>query len=69
MKLDTIKSAHETWILRAISRVTHAIRGSEMEETWTSYVLYGPNIFLELYVDICRASVKFHDFSRLFVYY
>jgi hypothetical protein len=35
----------ETWILRAISRVTHAICRSEMEETWASCVLYDLDIF------------------------
>jgi hypothetical protein len=38
-----------------------------MEEMWhLVYIMV--QTFLELYVDICRASVKFHGFLRLFVY-
>jgi hypothetical protein len=35
----------ETWILRAILRVIHALSGSEIEETWPYCVFYGLNIF------------------------
>jgi hypothetical protein len=48
-----------------ISRVTHAISGSGMEETPTSCGFYSPNV-LELYVDICCVPVKIHEFFRLF---
>jgi hypothetical protein len=42
-----------------ISNVTHAISGSEMKKSRAHYEIYGPNIFLEFYVDICYPSVKF----------
>jgi hypothetical protein len=51
-----------------ISRVTYATSESEIEEMMTSCEFYGSNIFLGLYVDICCASVNFHEFLRLFVY-
>jgi hypothetical protein len=49
-----------------ISRVTHAISGSGMEETPTSCGFYNPNVFWELYVDICCVPVKIDEFFRLF---
>jgi hypothetical protein len=50
-----------------ISRVTYATSESEMEEMMTYYGFFGPNIFLS-YMDICCASLKFHEFLRLFAY-
>jgi hypothetical protein len=38
----------ETWILRVISRVTHAISGNKIEETLTSCGFYGPIIFMTI---------------------
>jgi hypothetical protein len=55
----------ETWILRVISRVTHARSRSEMEETKTSCRVYGPNIFLGFYMDICRTFINFIKFHKI----
>jgi hypothetical protein len=54
-----------------ISRVNYTISESEMEKTLASCEFYGLNIFEDYiwtYV-ICCASIKFHEFLRLFVYY
>jgi hypothetical protein len=76
---DKLKSPHEndkwnidyveTSIHKVISHVTHAISRSGMEETLASCGYYSPNVFWELYVDICCVSAKIYDFFRIFVYY
>jgi hypothetical protein len=39
----------ETWIHKVISRATHVISGSEIEETLVSYGFYGLNILRIIY--------------------
>jgi hypothetical protein len=55
-------------IHEVISRVTHAISRSGMEETLASCGFYNPNVF-ENYMWMCCVSVKIYELFGLFVYY